>query len=461
MEACASFDSCGCTWDTFQFCNFNAFAENINDVLCCKFCTENVVGSNLTSDVNAVYCTVNGDNVNAFSHSCFNSACYSVRVNRVDDENGNACCNKVFHIGNLFCNIVASVSNCKCNTKFVSCSLCTFNKCYEEWVVLCGNCKADGAVAHYFNFCRSTEAVCIVFVYKCNFNRDGSRDFFASYKFNCVVNSCGADECRLLCDCTCHFACFDSFDSIVCCVKTNNHNLFASAADSFNCAQSHFVVCCEYSLNIAVSLKDVFHYGHTFCSVKVSCLFCNYIEFCVSNIVETCASVDSCGCTRDTFKFCNLNAFAESVNDVLCSKFCTENVVGSNLTCNFNAVYCAVNGNYLNTFSHSCFNCACNSVRVNRVNDENGNAFCNKVFNVGSLFCNIVACICNAEFNAKFCSLCLCTFNECYEERVVLCGNGKTDCTACRSTCLAKIFFAVNCNHTACHGQDHSKAENQ
>ena len=401
--------------------------------------------------------------MNAFCHCCFNCTCNSIAVNRVYDKNRNILCNKVFNVANLFCNVIACICNADRNAKVCCCSFCAFNESYKEWVVLCGNGKADAAVANNFHCFAFWLVVCvnIVFCYKCNFNRDRFFDCCAADKCYSIFYSCRTDKSRLLCDCACHLACFDCFDSIVCCVKAYNHNFFARAADCFNCTESHFVICCKYSLNVAVALKDVFHYGHTFCAVKVCCLACNNCKVCICNVVEACAAVDCCGSTRCAFKLCNFNAFAKCINDKLCCKLCTENVVGSNLTFDFNIVYCAVNADNFNAFCFCSFNCACNSVAVNRVNNENGNTFGNKVFNVGSLFCNVVTCVCNAKFNAKFISLCLCTFHQCNTEWVVLCGNGKADCAVCCGICLCEIFLTVNCNHTACHGQDHSKAENQ
>ena len=211
-----------------------------------------------------------------------------------------------------------------------------------------------------------------------------------------------------------------------------------------------------------MSLQHVFHYGHTLCTVEVCSLGCYYSQFGVCYIVEALASFNCSGCTRNTFQLSNFYAFTQGINDVLGCQFCTENVVGCDLTVDFYAVYCTVNRNNFDTFCFCSFHCTGNCVRVTWVYDQNRNAFCYKVFDVGNLFGYVIACVYNAQLYAGFISSSFCAFCQSYKEWVVLSRYGKTNGAFCsRSIGCDGVFFTVNGNFTAGHGEDHHQAEKQ
>jgi len=216
-----------------------------------------------------------------------------------------------------------------------------------------------------------------------------------------------------------HTASLDCFKSVICCVKAHYHDVFACACDRLESTESHLIVCCEYSLDITVSLEHVLHYAHTFSTVEVCCLFCYYFKFFVSNVVETCGTVDGCGCTRNTFQLCNFHAFTKVVYDVLCCKFCTKYVVRCDLTVDLYTVYCTVYCDNFYALRHSCFNSTCYSIRVTRVDDKYADTLGNKVFYVTYLLCYVIACVYYGQGNAILSSCLLSTFCKVYEERVV------------------------------------------
>ena len=461
METFGTVNGCGCTRSTFELCNLNAGTKSINDILCSQFCTEYVIGCDLTVNCYTIYCTVNCDYAYALCHCGFNCTCYSVGITRVNDKYADAFSNKVFYVTYLLCYVITCVYYRKFNAKFISRFFRTLCKCYEERVVLCGYRKTDGTITYDLN--RLTcccKAVYVFSSYKSNFYRDGCRDGLASNKFHSVINCCASDQCRLLSNCTSHTSVFDCCDSIVCCVKAHYDDIFACTGDCLYCTESHLIVCCEYSLDIAVSLKHVLHYAHTFSTVEVCCLFSYNFKFFIRNIVETCGTVDGSGCTRSTFQLCNLDAFAECIYDVLCSKFCTKYVIRCDLTVNFNTVYSTVNCDNFNALRLSSFNSTCYSVGVTRVNDKNADSLGNKVFNVTYLLCYVITCVYYGQGNAMFCSCFFSTFNESYEERVILCGYRKTNGTGSNSLIGCNAFFTVNYDTARCEAQYKSHAQN-
>jgi len=135
--------------------------------------------------------------------------------------------------------------------------------------------------------------------------------------------------------------------------------------------------------------------------------------------VETCGTVDGCGCTRSTFQLCNLKAFAKCIYDVLCCKFCAKYVVRCDLTVDLNTVYCTVYCDYANALCHSGLNSTCYSIRVTRVDDKDADSLCYKVFYVTYLLCYVITSVYYGDFNTEFCCCFFCTCCKVYEERVV------------------------------------------
>ena len=209
-------------------------------------------------------------------------------------------------------------------------------------------------------------------------------------------------------------------------------------------------------------LQQVFHYGHTFRTVKVCGLGSYYFQFCVSDIVEALASVDGCGCARNTFQFSNFYAFAQQVNNVLSSQLRTQYVVGCDLTVDLNAVYRTVNGDYFNAFCFYGLDGTGNSVGVTWVYDQYGNTLSHQVFDVGNLFGHIIACVSDAQGNTGFLSGSFRAVCQSYEEWVIQGRNRKTDgAFRGRGSACGEVFFAVNGNFTASHGKYQHQAEKQ
>ena len=175
--------------------------------------------------------------------------------------------------------------------------------------------------------------------------------------------------------------------------------------------------------------------------------------------MEAGRAVDGSGSAGDTLQLGNLGTLAQGVHDILGGQLSTQDIVGSDLAVDLNAVDGAVHGDDLHTLGHSGLNRAGDGIGVNGVDDQDGNALGNQVLNVGDLLGHIVAGICHGELHAVLGSGLFGPLNQGDEEGVILGGNGQTDgAVGCSGLCAG---LTVDGDLTAGHGQNHGQAEKQ